>query len=332
MPSNVTEPLMLVAGALPEPARREPRTYPGRGLAPSADPGRLERVLRERMPYAVGADEAELAAVEARLGMPLPAELRVVLGITRAEWGALGFDDIEALGGVELFGLDGIERASEADVRKGIPFPFLAAKAAVTGPDAAVQGLVDPPCWIVVGDHGGGSGDWVAVDLMPGPAGHVGQLVVISHEEEIGAQLLAESFTALILEGGIEDYEDNPGEAPPYAVTVDSAQGLSVAAVATAELEVLRIGTWDANPSDLTPLVGLPRLRTLIAHPGKIAHPAVIGRLKGLEYLEIGLDEWEALLAADAVPRSLLAAGVSGYGHDPARVDAVYVALKRLWA
>ncbi|MEV3938109.1 SMI1/KNR4 family protein [Glycomyces sp. NPDC049804] len=330
MPSNVTEPLVLVAGAVPEPARREPRTYPGRGLAPSADPERLERVLRERMPNAVGAGEDELAAVEARLGVPLPAELRAVLRVTRAEWSEQR--DIEALGGVELFGLDGIERASEADVRKGIPFPFLAAKAAVTGPDAAVQGLVDPPCWIVVGDHGGGSGDWVAVDLMPGPAGHVGQLVVVSHEEEIGAQLLAESFTALVLDGGIEDYEDNPGEAPPYAVMVDSKQGHCVAAVATAELEVLRIGVWDAEPSDLTPLVGLPRLRTLIAHPGKIADPGVIGCLKGLEYLEIGPDEWEALLAADAVPRSLLAAGVSGYGHDPARVGAIYRALTRIWS
>ncbi|GAB3220059.1 hypothetical protein GCM10027447_03970 [Glycomyces halotolerans] len=38
--------VLLVDGAVPEPARRGPETYPGRGAAPSADPERLERVLR----------------------------------------------------------------------------------------------------------------------------------------------------------------------------------------------------------------------------------------------------------------------------------------------
>lgn len=47
-------------------------------------------------------------------------------------------------------------------------------------PDAAVQGLVGSPGWIVFGDNGGG--DRLAVDLTPGPRGHIGQVVVLSHD------------------------------------------------------------------------------------------------------------------------------------------------------
>jgi hypothetical protein len=53
--------------------------------------------------------------------------------------------------------------------------------------------------------------------------------------------------------------------------------------------------------------------------------------LTRLEYLEIGLAEWRALLDAGTVPRSLLAAGISGYSLDPAEADEVYNALIRLW-
>ncbi len=77
--------------------------------------------------------------------------------------------------------------------------------------------------------------------------------------------------------------------------------------------------------------MGLPRLRTLVAIPGKVADPLVIGRLTRLEYLEIGLADWRVLLDAGAVPRSLLAAGISGYSLNPVEVDEVYDALIRLW-
>ncbi|GAA4704216.1 Cell wall assembly regulator SMI1 [Promicromonospora umidemergens] len=330
--------VVLVDGAEPEPVRRGPEAFEGRGPAPSSDPEALERTLRERMPDAVGATEQELAALEERLGTPLPPELRALLRVTRAEYGDYGDygeddryeRDAEALGGIQQFDLDEIERASEADVRKGLPFDFLARTAVVTRPDSAVQGLVDSSEWIVIGDYGG-TGDWVAVDLAPGPAGHVGQLVVLSHESDIGAWLLAESLTDLVRDGGNPWPSGEPGEEPPAVVMVDSGAGRSVRAAATDELEVLSVGSWDETPSDLSPLVGLPRLRTVTAEPGTIADPLVLGRLDHLEYLEIGLEDWRALIAADAVPESLLAAGISGYDLDQAEIDSVYDALIRQW-
>lgn len=113
---------------------------------------------------------------------------------------------------------------------------------------------------------------------------------------------------------------------------VNSADGWDIHHAATVELEVLKIGLWDADPTDLAPLVGLPKLRTLTAIPGKIADPLVISELSGLEYLQIGLDEWQALIDADAVPRSLLAAGISGYNNPPDRVSALFDSLRSRWA
>lgn len=61
-------------------------------------------------------------------------------------------------------------------------------------------------------------------------------------------------------------------------------------------------------------MAGLPRLRTLSAYPRTLADPLETARLTGLEYLELGPEEWRVLLDADAVPRSLLAAGIEVHG------------------
>jgi hypothetical protein len=56
--------------------------------------------------------------------------------------------------------------------------------------------------------------------------------------------------------------------------------------------------------------VGLPRLRTLRANPATLADPLEISQLTSLEFLELCPQDWRVLLDADAVPRSLLAAGI----------------------
>jgi hypothetical protein len=78
--------LVLVEGAVPEPWRRLPDPVPGAKLSPAADPAALESFLRERLPDAVGATEAELAEAEARLGVALPDELKALYRVTRARW------------------------------------------------------------------------------------------------------------------------------------------------------------------------------------------------------------------------------------------------------
>ncbi|MEU9355150.1 SMI1/KNR4 family protein [Streptomyces griseoloalbus] len=307
--------LLLVEGAVPEPWRRLPEPVPGAVPAPSADPALLERTLHERLPDAIGATEAEIAEAEARLGVALPDELRALYRVTRARWQDWG-DDYEAQErvsdavGCELFSLDGLYIADARS--RPCPWRFAATDAVVTAPDAAVQGLVGSPGWIVFGDSGGG--DRVALDLTPGPGGHTGQVVMIDHERNIGASLRADSLTDMVVNRRDDWYTGREKDIPVVAhVNIRALR--SMEAASHPALEVLSIGVWEGAPLSLAPVVGLPRLRTLSAYPGTLADPLEIAGLKGLEYLSLGPEEWRVLLDAGAVPRSLSAAGIEVQGE-----------------
>ncbi|MFE7096006.1 SMI1/KNR4 family protein [Streptomyces erythrochromogenes] len=325
--------LILVDGALPEPWRRLPEPVPGAAPAPSADPELLERTLRERLPHAIGATEEEIAAAEARLGITLPDELKVLYRVTRARWEDLEGDDEAARDafmavGCELFDLDGLYVADAAS--RHWRWEFAATEAVTTSPDAMVQGLVGSPGWIAFGDNGGG--DRLAVDLTPGPRGHQGQIIMLSHEESVGAGLVADSLTDLVL----GRFGARPGgsgvQRPPAVARVNVASLSSVEAAAHPGLEVLSIGVWDDAPLGLAPVVGLPCLRTLTAYPGTLADPLEIAELTGLEYLELGPQEWRVLLDAGAVPRSLSAAAIEVHGdQDPLPIVALANEILGLW-
>ncbi|GAA3499149.1 SMI1/KNR4 family protein [Streptomyces prasinosporus] len=324
--------LLLVEGAVPEPWRRLPDPTPAARPARSADPAALERRLREQLPGAVGADDEEIAAAEARLGLALPDELKALYRVVRGrgeDWerdpraGDAVYDAV----GCELFPLDGLYVADTTS--RPAPWRFAACEAVVTPPGAAVQGLVGSPGWIVFGDNGGG--DRVAVDLTPGPAGHAGQIVLISHESFIGAELIADSLTDLVRGVKPRGRSRDRGKGPAVA-HVNAAHLQSAEAAAHPDLEVLRIGVWDGPPVDLSPVIGLPRLRTLTAYPGTLADPRQIDRLTGLEYLEIGPGEWRTLLDAKAVPRGLTAAGITTHGlRDHDRLTDLSNEILALW-
>jgi cell wall assembly regulator SMI1 len=303
--------LVLVEEAVPEPWRRLPEPVPGAVPAPTADPAALERTLRERIPYAIGATEEEIAAAEARLGLALPDELKALYRVTRARWEDWG-DDHEAAEraymavGLELLPLDQVYVADVAS--RPCPWRFAAKEAVVTPPEAAVQGLVGSPGWIAFGDNGGG--DRIAVDLTPGPRGHVGQIIILSHEEHTGAGLVADSLTDLVLRGRMKGRARRRGDGPPAVAWVNHASLKSVEAAAHPGLEALSLGVWDGEPFSLAPVMGLPRLRTLQACPGTLADPLEIAELTGLEYLELAPEDWRVLLDAGAVPRTLSAAGI----------------------
>ncbi|MGW7547922.1 SMI1/KNR4 family protein [Streptomyces sp. NPDC054770] len=308
--------LILVEDAVPEPWRRLPEPTPGAVPHPSADPGLLERTLRERLPDAVGATGAEIAAAEARLGVPLPAELRALYRVTRARWEDWKdpYAGSEAVG-CELFPLDEVYLA-DASTRP-TDWQFAAMDAVVTPPDAAVQGLVGSPGWVVFGDNGGG--DRIAVDLTPGPAGHTGQIIVIGHEDHTGAGLLAGSLTDLVVNLP-EDVRrgGDAGHHPPAVAHVNHWGIGSVEEAAHPGLEVLSIGVLDEGRRfGLAPVIGLPRLRTLSAYPDTLADPLEIAKLTGLEFLELSPEDWRVLLDASAVPRSLSAAAVEVHGDRP---------------
>ncbi|MFJ7047808.1 SMI1/KNR4 family protein [Streptomyces sp. NPDC101112] len=302
--------LLLVEGAFPEPWRRLPDPVPGAAPAPTADLGLLERELRERIPRAIGATDEEIATAEKRLGVALPDELKVLYRVTRASRQDHGDDHAAAereydAVGCELFSLDDLYVADVAS--RPCLWRFAAKEAVVTPPDAAVQGLVGSPGWIAFGDNGGG--DRLAVDLTPGPGGHIGQIIILSHEENIGAGLVADSLTELVLRGPRQDRRRR-ADGPPLVAHVNVRAVPGVEAAAHPGLEVLSIGVWEDEPLSLAPVVGLPRLRTLAAYPGTLADPLEISRLTGLEYLQLCPEDWRVLLDAEAVPRTLLAASV----------------------
>jgi hypothetical protein len=76
--------LILVEDAVPEPWRRLPEPVPRAVPAPSVDLASLERI-----PDAIGATEAEIAAAEVRLGVVLPDELKVLYGVPPGTVGGL---------------------------------------------------------------------------------------------------------------------------------------------------------------------------------------------------------------------------------------------------
>jgi cell wall assembly regulator SMI1 len=308
--------MTLVAGAAPAPWHRLPAPAPGAAPAASADPVLLERTLRERLPGAVGATGAEIAAAQARLGVPLPAELAALYRVTRGraeDWPDHAAADRAADAvGCELLPLDELHVADAAS--RTFRWESAATAVLTQAPGAAVQPLVGSPGWIAFA--GNGAGDRLAVDLTPGPGGHLGQVVVIPHQQDTGACLLADSLTDLVVHlrtDTCDPYTSPAGQAP--AVAEVRTRGLpDVEAAAHPDLEVLRIGARNGPPLSLAPVTGLPRLRTLTARPGTLADPLEIARLTGLEYLEIAPEDWRALLDAHAVPRTLAAASVHVHG------------------
>ncbi|GGN81753.1 SMI1/KNR4 family protein [Streptomyces albiflavescens] len=305
--------LVLVEDAVPEPWRRVPDPVPGAKLSPAADPAALESFLRDRLPDSVGATEAELAEAEVRLGVALPDELKALYRVTRARWEDCN-DDYEAAMrvanavGCQLFPLDELYIADAASRQSPWRFAAMKAEAVDTRYDTAVQGLVGSPRWIVFGDW---DGDRIAVDLTPGPGGHTGQVIVLSREESVGAGLIADSLTELVLPGqGQRGPRRRADDEPPAVAHVNIRSLSSVEAAAHPTLEVLSIGLWEGEPLSLEPVVDLPRLRTLRAESGTLAAPLEISRLTRLEFLELCPQDWRVLLDADAVPRSLLAAGI----------------------
>lgn len=322
--------LLLVEGAVPEPWRRLPEQFPRTPPARTADPVLLERRLRTRVPDAVGATEQDIARAESRLGIELPAELKALYRVLRArreDWNdsekARRMSDAV---GCEPFPLDELYIADAAS--RGFRWRHGALEAVVTPPDAAVQHLPGSPGWIAFGGDGGG--DRLAVDLTPGPRGHTGQIILLSHERGVGAELLADSLTDLVL-GRSGRHRSERHDRLPVVAHVNRGSLRSVQAAAHPDVEVVCIGVWGGEPVSLAPLVGLPRLRTFLANPGALADPLEIAELTGLEFLDLCPQDWQVLLDHGAVPRSLAAASITARDEDPRAVVALANEMLALW-
>jgi hypothetical protein len=167
--------------------------------------------------------------------------------------------------------------------------------------------------------------------VSPGPRGHVGQVIVLDHGQNIGADLSASSLTDMVVHGQ-RTRRLIPRAAEPIVAYVNTHRLASVEAAAHPALEVLGIGWWDGEPFRLVPVVGLPRLRTLTAFPRTLADPLEVAKLTGMEFLELGPADWRVLLDAGAVPRTLLAAAIAVHGEpNPLPIVDLANELLALW-
>ncbi|MFG2995521.1 SMI1/KNR4 family protein [Streptomyces sp. NPDC048340] len=325
--------LVLVEGARSGPWRHLPEALPGTPTAPSADLELLERTLREWLPEgSVGATPEEISAAEARLGVTLSEELKVLYRVAPRweDW----CDDEEATERVNtavgcefsalehLYCIDGEARSAGWGWSPGTPEP------AATPPGAAVRNLAGSPGWIAFGTNGG---DEYAVDLTPGPGGYTGQVILVDHEQRLGAEPVADSLTDFVLGRLKEEGRGHPGGRLPVVARVGGGNLGTVGAAAHPALEVLAIGVSDGPPVSLAPLAGLPRLRTLTAAAGTLADPLEVAGLRGLEFLELGVRDWRVLLDAGAVPRTLLAAAVEARDGDHLAAVDVADEILALW-
>lgn len=190
--------VVLEPGALPAQYRETVAPAPGIGPAPSADPAAVTRVIADRLPDAVGATPAEIAAAEAALpgGARLPEEVRALYAAAGSGSLKPGGDD-GRFGGFEIVPLSGsfLRHAFLPAAR----FDTWAADAETFAPEdpaGRVQAAIGSPLWFPFGTDG--AGNVYAVDLAPGAGGHLGQVVFLDHEQSAGAGYRAESLAALL--------------------------------------------------------------------------------------------------------------------------------------
>lgn len=290
------EEVVVQPGALPAPFRARPWI----GTVPVAD-NDVPLVWREVDRLTGSSPEAEpeqLAAVERLIGFPLPRELRAL-------WSAAAGGEVR-VGDSVRFQILLPDAETLARCRPVGRFPgwrYGAMEVLDPSPEDAVQPLAGSPGWIPFAHDG--IGDLYCLDLTPGPAGTVGQVIIIEHEESIGACLVADSLTEFIL-GGAEIRRASPGTGVLRAVRLRDAASLPTLSGAT-QLEVLWLGPTD-HPVDLTPCLGLPAVRTLSA--ARLAKPEQVLSFPALEYLELQPEGWLRLLADSGLPPGLLAAGI----------------------
>lgn len=219
--------VVLEPGALPAPYRETISPPPDGTPAASADADAVTQVVSERMSDAVGAASEEIDEAEAALpdGARLPAEVRALYAAAGS--GNLRLEPQEDLfGGFEIVPLRGsFLREAFLPATRFSTWTADAGTSAPADPAGRVQPAVGSPLWFPVGTDGAGN-VWAA-DLAPGPNGHLGQIVLLDHEQRAGATYRAESLAALLVgrrvevggtgsrEGSPQRPDDQPAGAGP---------------------------------------------------------------------------------------------------------------------
>ncbi|KOX05604.1 hypothetical protein ADK66_24185 [Micromonospora sp. NRRL B-16802] len=306
MGSDLLENVHLVAGAHPEPYRREPTRYDV-AVSAGADAATVNALVRHLLPDARPAEPSEVAGAEADLGVALPDDVRALYFAAAEGTLVLQPADQERFYGMRIVPLaDAAARAYLEPQARYLSWTYGATEVVAPDPHGRVQPLAASPAWFVVGDDGGGN--LYVIDLAPGPQGTFGQVLFVDHEESAGARWLAPSLTELLTERPATLAKLGPEGG--LLLRVGSRTSKTLADVRP-ETEVLYVRAGTA-PADLSALAGHRRLRTVVTESAVVANLPAVSELPALEYVRLDVAGWQQLLRAGQVPPSLLAAGLSG--------------------
>ncbi len=143
------------------------------------------------------------------------------------------------------------------------------------GPPAAIRRLSDHPAWILFATDG--FGDYLAVDMVPGPYGRPGQVILIGRHQGNGPVYVADSLTELVrahaeafTSGRIERSDDgglriDSGDLHQYKRQYDEICTLKVTGMDAAPVRGMRAVIRELSVSnapwvDLGPVRGAPAL------------------------------------------------------------------------
>lgn len=316
---------VLLSDALPPPFRDTPTSPDAQLPVGPSDPDLVRRLIAAGAPAAQPASPAELAALESRSG-PLPAELRALyetVGVGPVE---PGDGTGEAFFGMDVIGLgDDAQRTMFDAPHRNPGWQFATLMMVEPDPTGRVRlfGGTGPRTWVPFADDGGGN--QYCVDLAPGPRGHHGQVVLVHHEDTVGAAWVAPSISGFLT--GTAVAAPTPQESPLRLMRVPTPATQTGRLAArfrrrtpfdgvTDALEVVTLPTGAGL--DLAPLTGCSRLWSLSAPPGSVRDVGDLHRLPRLEHLTLAPADWRRLLDGPGLLPGVVAAGIAGHDHTDA--------------
>ncbi|MER7077712.1 Cell wall assembly regulator SMI1 [Saccharopolyspora kobensis] len=313
---------------------------------PAGDPDEAVRLFHEyrrRVAEILGfeeelpepATEEDLDAAEERLGFALPPDLRALYGVADGD----GDDVINSVfDGHPWHPLDELGDEEE-DWLLVLDWEYEPQRRVVfdSEPSNAVRRSVLRPGWIPFADDTGGN--WLAVDMDPGPEGRPGQVIAIGVDYSDGPLHVADSVTTL-LRRQVEALERGDYRVHDKSIWIDAdlPNGLAVDRERSWYTDAASVGaeTGQARPrvqkvrvsdvADLAFLAAIPNVRSLSLSGGGPLDLSPL-RDRPVEYLELELGAADlAGLAGHPELRSLSVSAAQPVDLAPLR------AVPRLWA
>jgi len=272
----------------------------------SVDLPRLHNTLRRRLSGRLlrrrkGLSDGQIDAAVDRLGVTVTDELRMLYRLARDGELTVGTPD----GGLtlEIVPLDGeLRRRYPSTLFPGWEFPTL--QVPRRDPQGRAQTAGASPAWVPFATHQGD--ELFAVDLAPGPNGHVGQVLRLPFDEP-GATCCASCLTEFITDGPSSP-STQPEEDIGRAYVSEAALG-SVRDAADPSLQVLSIAGLGSH--ELRPLADCPDLWSLTITDCTVEDASVITSLPALEHLEAPSALLRDLIQSDGFPSTICAIAVS---------------------